>query len=125
MLVLLLGIYYGRVALSEAVSLMGQLDRGQLSLDHYRGQSAYAFAVQAAEWWARKEQQWLQLEELSLVEHHEQEDGESLTTFITPSGKNVEVRLFVTQDPARTLACRASRTGSPPRYHMRSVIVDP
>lgn len=56
-LVLPLGVYYGRVAPSAAVSLMGQLDRGQLSLEHYRGQSAFAFSAQAAEWWARKEHQ--------------------------------------------------------------------
>ncbi len=122
-LVLPLGIYYGRVEPSAAVSLMRQLDSGHLSLDHYRGQSAYAFGVQAAEWWARKEHQWLQLEDLSLVEHQELEGGESLTTFITKSGKNVEVRLIVSQDPARTLTCRAARAGSAPRYQMRSVII--
>lgn len=120
-LVLPLGIYYGRVEPSEAVSLLGQLDRGRLSLDHYRGQSAFAFAVQAAEWWARKEYQWLQLEDLSLVEHHELEGAESLTKFVTQSGKNVEVQLIATQDPARTLTCRAARAGSPPRYQIRSV----
>jgi hypothetical protein len=124
-LVLPLGIYYGRVGPAEAVSLMGQLDRGQLSLDHYRGQSAFAFSVQAAEWWARKEHQWLQLEDLSLVEHLKLEGAESLTTFLTKSGKNVEVRLFVTQGPSRKLTCRASRTGSPPRYQVRSVTVGP
>jgi len=122
-LVLPLGIYYGRVEPLEAVSLMEQLDRGHLSLDHYRGQSAFAFGVQAAEWWARKEHQWLQLEDLSLVEHHELEGAESLTTFITKSGKNVEVRLIVTQAPARTLTCRAARASSPPRYQIRSVTI--
>lgn len=30
---------------------------------------------------------------------------------------------IVTQDPARTLTCRAARTGSPPRYQLRSVTV--
>jgi len=122
-LVLPLGIYYGRVEPSKAVSLMGQLDRGQLALDHYRGQSAFAFTVQAAEWWARKEHKWFQLEDLSLTEHHELEGGESLTTFITKSGKNVEVRLIATQGPARTLTCRAARANSPPRYEVRSVTV--
>lgn len=122
-LVLPLGIYYGRVTPSEAVPLMQQLDRGQLSLEHYRGQSAYAFAVQAAEWWARKEQQWLHLEELSLLDHHDLDGGESRTTFITPAGKHVEVRLVLTHDPARPLTCRATRAGSPPRYQMRSVMV--
>lgn len=120
-LVLPLGIYYGRVEPSEAVSLMGQLDRGYLSLDHYRGQSAFAFAAQAAEWWARKEHQWLQLEDLSLDEHNELGGGESLTTFITKSGKNVEVRLIVTQGTAHKLTCRAARNGSPSRYQIRSV----
>ncbi|HET9032832.1 MAG TPA: sucrase ferredoxin [Dokdonella sp.] len=123
-LVLPLGIYYGRVQPSEAVTLMQQLDRGQLSLDHYRGQSAFAFRVQAAEWWARKEYQWLQLEDLSLVEHLEPEGDESLTTFITRSGKTVEVRLIVGKDPARKLTCRATNTGSPPRYQVRSVTID-
>ncbi len=120
-LILPLGIYYGRVEPSEAVSLMGQLDRGHLSLDHYRGRSAFAFTVQAAEWWARKQHKWLQLEDLSLAEHRELEGAESLTTFSTKSGKRVEVRLVVTQGPARTLTCRAARTGSPPRYHVRSM----
>ncbi|MCB1674982.1 MAG: sucrase ferredoxin [Halioglobus sp.] len=122
-LVLPLGIYYGRVEPSEAVPLMEQLDRGHLSLEHYRGQSAFAFSVQAAEWWARKEHQWLQLDELSLLEHRELEGGESLTTFITRSGMNVEVRLIATRDPARTLTCRATRKGSPPRYQIRSVTI--
>lgn len=120
-LVLPLGIYYGRVAPSAAVSLMGQLDRGYLGLEHYRGRSAYAFGVQAAEWWVRKTYDLLQLDDLSFVEHHELEAAESLTTFSTKSGKIVEVRLIVTQDPARTLTCRAARAGSPSRYQVLSV----
>jgi len=120
-LVLPLGIYYGRVEPSGAVSLMERLDRGQLSLDHYRGQSAFTFTVQAAEWWARKEHSWLQLEDLSLTEHHESEGAESVTRFVTKSGENVEVRLVTTPGPARPLTCRASQAGSPPRYEMRSV----
>lgn len=124
-LVLPVGIYYGRVEPSEAVTLMEQLDRGRLSLDHYRGQSAFAFAAQAAEWWARKEHQWLELEDLSLVEHHQLEGAETLTTFMTRSGKTVEVRLEVTQSPARTLTCNASRAGSSPRYQVRSMTLVP
>lgn len=120
-LVLPLGIYYGRVAPAEATSLMEQLDRGQLSLDHYRGQSAFAFSVQAAEWWARKEHQCLKLDELSLVNHSELKNSESLTTFLTQSGKHVEVRLAVTQGPPRKLTCRAGRAGSPLKYEVRSV----
>ena len=120
-LILPLGIYYGRVQPSEAVTLIEQLDRGNLSLDHYRGQSAFAFRVQAAEWWARKEYQCLQLEDLSLVEHQESEDDESLTKFLTRSGKTIEVRLTVGKGPARKLTCRATSTGSPPRYQVRSV----
>lgn len=122
-LILPLGIYYGRVGPAEAVSLMGQLDKGHLSLDHYRGQSAFAFGVQAAEWWARKEHQWLELEDLSLIEHHELEGDETLTTFLTKSGKNVEVRLMVTQGPARTLTCRAASAGLPLSYQVRSVVI--
>lgn len=122
-LVLPLGIYYGRVAPSEAASLMEQLDRGYLSLDHYRGRSAFAFGVQAAEWWARNEHQWLHLEDLSFVDHHQLAGDESLTTFITRSGKRVEVRLTVSPGPARQLTCRAARTGSPPMYHVRSVVI--
>lgn len=124
-LVLPLGIYYGRVEPSKAVSLMEQLGRGGLSLDHYRGQSAFTFGVQAAEWWARKEHQWLHLEDLSFVEHRELGGAESLTTFVTRSGESVEVRLIVTQDPARMLTCRAARASSPPRYQIRSVTIRP
>jgi hypothetical protein len=123
-LVLPLGIYYGRVGTSEAVSLMEQLDSGLLSLDHYRGQSALAFSAQAAEWWARNEHQWLQLEDLSFVEHRKLEGSESLTRFLTKSGDNVEVRLTVTEHPARTLTCRATRASSTARYNVHSMIIN-
>lgn len=122
-LVLPLGIYYGRVKPSEAVALMDDLDRGALSLPHYRGRSAFAFGVQAAEWWARKEQSWLQLDALSLVAHRVLGPSETLTTFATRSGQAVEVRLNVAQGPARTLTCRAANTGVSPQYELRSIAV--
>lgn len=127
MLVLPLGIYYGRVEPTEAATLMSQLDLGRLSLDHYRGQSAFPFAVQAAEWWARKEHQWLELEDLSFVDHQtsDRANNETRTTFETKSGKRVEVELTMNQDPARALTCRAARASSPPRYLLRSVTVTP
>lgn len=124
-LILPLGIYYGRVAPSDAVDLMRQLDQGRLSLEHYRGQSAFTFRIQAAEWWARHEHQWLHLGELSLVDHQEPSDSESLTTFLTTSGKRVEVRLLTTPGPARSLACRAASPCSPRRYRLLSTTVAP
>ncbi len=56
-LVLPEGLYYGRVEAEEVAGLAQRHLAGDLTLDRLRGRCSYAFPVQAAEVWLRRDQQ--------------------------------------------------------------------
>ncbi len=68
MLVLPHGISYGRVLSSEAPAIIAAHSKGELyDLERLRGRTAYASAVQAADYWIRKQLGELRLSGLTLI----------------------------------------------------------
>jgi hypothetical protein len=63
------GLYFGRVAPTDAWSVLDEYLAERIDLDHYRGRSAYTFAEQAAELAIRRGSGLRGLSDLELEEH--------------------------------------------------------
>lgn len=120
-LILPLGIYYGRMERENAVSLVELLHDGQVSLAHYRGRTCYPFDVQAAEWWLRKHHQLLGLGDLDFTGHRQINGGRSLTTFRLANGQSLEVDIQKSAGSLRQLTCRASTKHRAPRFRLLAI----
>ena len=119
-LILPLGIYYGRVEARQAVRAMRGLAEGRLDLGHYRGRTCYPFPVQAAEWLARQKLSLLQLADLSLVDH--EDDGAlSRTTFRLRDGRTIRVEVERSSAEPAPLTCHADSEARAPAYWLRQV----
>jgi hypothetical protein len=111
------GIYFGRVAPEEGIAIADGYARGIIDLDHYRGRSCYAFAVQAAEHFLRLREGLRGLHDLRLVREPSLADGELHAVFATPAGEQLEIRLELSRaEPARRLTCLSSEGLRPPAY---------
>jgi hypothetical protein len=98
------GLYFGRVGPAEAVDVAAGYARGVVSLPHYRGRSAYNFAVQAAEVFLRRDAGLLGIDDVLLLGGRTGDD-EVRARFAVPSGQ-ATVRLRVrTAEPPRVVSC--------------------
>jgi hypothetical protein len=97
------GLYYGRVEGEAGPALLEKYRQGRLSLEHYRGRSAYPAAAQAGEYFLRKQTGLLGLEDFLLqsVEQVEQQ----VWNIVFQNGENTgQYRLQVSARPSGTLA---------------------
>lgn len=120
-LILPLGIYYGRVERENAVDLIERLRAGSLSLSHFRGRSCYPFDVQAAEWWVRQHLAHDALDGLTLADHRLIDPARSLTTFRLEDGRTVEAEIEERAGPLRQLTCRALSEHRAPRFRLVAI----
>jgi hypothetical protein len=112
------GLYFGRVGPEQAVRVASDIARGVIDLDHYRGRSCYAFEVQAAEYFARRELQLTGIDDLTLKARRESPgDPVAELEFATSSGGGVVVRVTIGDaEPPRLLTCKSTELVRPPRY---------
>jgi Sucrase/ferredoxin-like len=111
------GLYFGRVRPEDALAVASAYARGAISLPHYRGRSAYGFAVQAAECYLRAADGLTGVDDVRLAGGYR--DGDEVrVTFGVPGGEEVLVRLRVRRaDPARMISC-GHRPERPPAYDL-------
>lgn len=121
MLILPLGIYYGRVEPDQAVSLIERLGAGELSLAHFRGRTCHPFDVQAAEWWVRERRGLLQLDDLTFTGHRHTDTTRSLSTFRLADGRALEVEIEKAVGPLRQLTCHAKAEHRAPRFRLVAI----
>lgn len=115
------GIYYGRVSAAGVQGLMGAYAEGVISLDHYRGRCCYGFAIQAAEYFARRETGTVGVSDVSLVTRSVTAD-ELTATFALVDDRRAEVKLTISQgERSHRLTCRATGAYPIPRYDLVSV----
>jgi hypothetical protein len=107
-LVLPQGIQLGRVAPEEAPRIVGDARRGAVSLDHYRGRTAYAPRVQAADVAARTESGLVGLDEIDFVS----DDGERVR-LASRDGRAFEVAVEAAQGPSLPASCGAAPEPQP------------
>ncbi|MFN2526441.1 MAG: sucrase ferredoxin [Actinomycetota bacterium] len=114
------GIYYGRVTPQSVAGLMESYAERIISLEHYRGRSCYGFAVQAAEYFLRRETNTLGVDDVSLFTRTLTRD-ELIATFAIPGNRSAEVRLRIsTGEEQHRLTCQSPVTYSIPRYELIS-----
>jgi hypothetical protein len=118
------GVYYGRVTPVGVVSLMHSYSSGHLSLDHYRGRSCYTFAVQAAEYFVRREEDITGIEDLVLHRSTRIDERNLDVTFELRDGRYADVRVEIDETPERyRLTCGAARLNPIPRFVLVSLAV--
>ena len=118
------GVYYGRVAPDEVVTLMRSYRRGVLSVPHYRGRSCYTFAVQAAEHFVRVESGLIGVEDLRLLESTRVDERLLEVVFELRDQRRAGVRVAIDETPeSYQLTCGATRLNPIPRYELVSCLI--
>jgi len=118
-LVLPHGLYYGRVEAADAAALATRHLEGRLSLDLLRGLSGHPVAVQAAEWFLRRELGETRLTALRL--HGRRRHGDDWTVDFEVAGRRWRVVLRTGgREPAR-LTCTAQRLDAAPAYELLDI----
>ena len=98
---------------------------GRIDLEHYRGRPAYPFAVQAAEWFLRRESGIDAVDALELVRHTAA--GELVEAlFAIRGGPRRLVKVRVLRDALPVLlTCQSTKPESPPRYELVAIEAHP
>lgn len=121
------GVYYGRVAPHEAISLMELFTSGSISLDHYRGRSCFPFPVQAAEYFARVEADVRTVDGIFLDRPAVVEPHRVSARFALGDHRRIDVKVAISHgSEGFHLTCGATEPSLIPRYELEScVVIDP
>jgi hypothetical protein len=106
------GLYYGRVAATEAWSVLDEYLAGRIDLAHYRGRSAHSFAVQAAERVVREDTGLTGIDDLELV-------AERPLVAFRGGGRRFEVDVTAAPGPLTYLTCSSEALRRPRHYAAR------
>ncbi len=114
------GLYYGRLDPQRAVAVAGGHLAGEVDLDHLRGRSSYAMAVQAAEHHLRRRLGATRLDDVRLV--RAAVDGDVTRATFAVGGASYAVGVRTVRDPATAtrLTCKARRDDPVPRHDLLS-----
>jgi hypothetical protein len=124
MLVLPHGLYYGRVDPVSAVTIADRHAAGELELDHLRGRSSYATAVQRAEIALRRELGETRHTAVRLLSRRQ--DDEVTEAVFEAGGVRWTVRVrTVRSDETFQLTCRAARDNPVPTHEVLSIEPEP
>lgn len=116
------GVYYGRAEPGTVVELMNDYSSGVVSLEHYRGRSCFTMAVQAAEYFVRRETEVVVIEDIRFVQSVRVDERMLDVTFSLADGRYVDVRVAIDQSPETyKLTCGATRLNTIPRHDAVSV----
>ncbi len=118
-LVLPLGLYYGRLAPEDAGSFISSVRAGRLDLDHLRGRTSLPFPVQAGEIYLRRRLGELDAAPLALLSHSRIEDVTRLVFLV--EGARWEVRVRTDRFAPRQLTCRATSLSSGMEHHLLGI----
>jgi hypothetical protein len=108
------GLYFGRVATTEAWAVLDEYFAGRIDLAHYRGRCAYSFAVQAAERVVRAHAGLMGIDDVELV-------GERPVVVFQGGGRRFEVDVTAAPGPLSYLTC-SSETLKRPRHHAARIL---
>lgn len=111
------GLYFGRLSPEDAERVVDAYERGAVDLDNYRGRAGEPFAAQAAEFFVRRQEGLLGVDDLLVTEIRRQGRGLVQVRFDAPGGRHFEVRVQVRlAEEARPLSCNATGPQRPPTY---------
>jgi hypothetical protein len=113
------GLYFGRLSAEEAIDAVDGYERGVIDLDHYRGQAGEAFAAQAAEYFVRRQEGLVGVDDLHVRTVVPGDGGVVEVGLDGPGGRAFEVQVGVRPAPdARPLSCSATGEERPPTYEL-------
>ncbi len=115
-LVLPLGLYYGRLEPSDAAALVAAVRRGELDLAHLRGRCSLPFPAQAAEVFLREHLGHLEAAAMPVLER--EVAGEQTRVVFEVAGAPWQVRVRTGRSEASRLTCRAQALSAPPAHHL-------
>lgn len=118
-LVLRDGLYYGRLDAESAARVAAAHRAGRLDLAHLRGRSGYPFAVQAAEWHARRELGDDVVTSTRLLGRSAR--GDEVGVDLALAGGQWRVVLREGRTPPARLTCAAARESPAPRFDLVSL----
>ena len=119
------GVYYGRVAPDEVANLMEMYRAGVLSLDHLRGRSCFPFAIQAADYFVRRETGRARLEDVVFEGTSIVTEGVREVRFRLDDGSVAVVAVGISRSSeAHALTCGSDATSPIPRFELRSFQVE-
>jgi len=111
------GLYFGRLDPVKARRVVDRYERGELQLDHYRGRAGEPFAVQAAEYFLRRELDIVGVDDLVASGVSRSSPHVVDVRFNGRHGRRFEVRVGIgTLDSPRPLTCGATTEETPPVY---------
>ena len=111
------GLYFGRLSPEDAQRVVDAYERDVVDLDNYRGRAGEPFPAQAAEFFVRRQEEVLGVDDLLVTEIRRQGKGLVQVRFDGPGGRHYEVRVQVRLvEEARPLSCNAAGPERPPTY---------
>lgn len=111
------GLYFGRLSPEDAVRVADGYEHGVLDLDHYRGRAGQPFALQAAEFFVRRQHGLLGIDDLRATSLQRRAEGVVEVALDGPDGTAFDVRVRVeSAAEPRRLSCRGSADERPPTY---------
>lgn len=116
LLVLPHGLYYGRIDAVTALAVAGAHLAGQVELDHLRGRSGLATAVQYAEVALRRDLAETREESVRFVSR--EVSGDLTEARFAVAGSPYAVRVRTRHDPAERLTCSATRDNPIPVHEL-------
>jgi hypothetical protein len=113
------GLYFGRLSPDDAQRVVDAYERGVVDLENYRGRAGEPFPAQAAEFFVRREEGLLGVDDLLVTEIRRQGKGLVQVRFDAPGGRSYEVRVQVrlAEEP-RLLSCNGMGPERPPTYEL-------
>lgn len=110
-------VYFGRVAPDEATAIVESLERGRLSLDRFRGRTAYSLKEQAVEHFVRRE---TGIDTLDGVAIARADDDGTVPVRVGDRSLRVRVQRHLTTS-AEPLTCKGPPGQLVPRFTLRSI----
>ena len=116
------GLYFGRLSPEDAERVVEAYERGVVDLDNYRGRAGEPFAAQAAEYFLRRGQHLLGVDDVVVSEVRREGNGVVRVSFDGPDGRPYDVRVHVAPAAeARPLSCGAATEARPPTYELLDI----
>ena len=113
------GLYFGRLGPNDAQRVVEGCERGVIDLEHYRGRAGEPFAAQAAEFFLRRREGLVGVDDLDRTALRRLGDDVVEVTFARPGAGSYGVRVRVeAASDARPLSCHAGTEERPPTYSL-------
>lgn len=114
------GLYFGRVKPEQATVIAGAYLDGRIALEHFRGRSCYAMAVQAAEIALRQQTGLVGVDDVAPV--RARREGDRVVAMFSTPTRAATVTLAVEAAEPHFLTCHSRREEAAPAY--RTVSID-